>query len=394
MSTVDPGTPAAALRWREAAILGSLWAAAEIVLGSFLHNLGVPLRGHFMTGIGVILLVAGHRRWGQRGLLWRAGLIAAAMKSVSPSAVLLGPMVAIAMEGFALELATRIAPRRLVGYMLGGALAMSWTMTHRLLSLLLTYGANIVTVYAQLVAFAAKQLGPIPLGAWGPIVVLVALNFVAGAVAAWIGWSVADARPLPGVERAREPAPRRAGAAPARAAAPSLAALAAVLVALPAGMVALGRLEPPVAAVLVAAVAAVAWLRYPSTLRRLRRPGFWIGLALLTAFAGLVFAATGQPGGTRWSGVVIGAAMSLRAIFIALCFGALGSELANPVIRAWMERHGAAPFLAALETAFAALPEVIAAVPPGRTLLRHPRRSIGSLLPHLERWLARAPAQG
>jgi hypothetical protein len=394
MTTVDPGTTTAALRWREAAILGSLWAAAEIVLGSFLHNLGVPLRGHFMTGIGVILLVAGHRRWGQRGLLWRAGLIAAAMKSVSPSAVLLGPMVAIAIEGCALELATRVAPRRLFGYMLGGALAMSWTMTHRLLSLLLTYGANIVTVYAQLVAFAGKQLGPIPLGAWGPIVALVALNFVAGAAAAAIGWSVADARPLPELDATRMPIPRHAEATSVRAAAPSMGALAAVLVALPAGMFALGRMSLPAAAGVVAATVAIAWLRYPATLRRLRRPSFWVGLTLLTALAGLVFAATGQPGGTQWSGVAIGAAMSLRAIYIAVCFGALGTELANPVIRAWMERHGAAPFLAALETAFAALPEVIAAVPPGRTLLRHPRRSIGSLLPHLERWLARAPVSG
>ena len=76
--------PASAdLRWREAAVLGSLWAASEIVLGSFLHNLKVPLRGHIMTAIGVILLVAGHRRWPQRGLIWRAGLIAAAMLYIS-----------------------------------------------------------------------------------------------------------------------------------------------------------------------------------------------------------------------------------------------------------------------------------------------------------------------
>jgi hypothetical protein len=376
-------------RWRQAAVLGSLWAAAEIVLGSFLHNLRVPLRGHIMTAIGVVLLVAGHRRWGQRGLLWRAGLIAATMKSASPSAVLLGPMVAIAMEGFALELATRLAPRRLAGYMLGGALAMSWTMTHRLLSLLLTYGANIVTVYTQLVGFAEKQLGPLPLGVWGPIAALVVINLAFGAAAAAVGWSVAAAPPLEKSELPQPAAPRHPGLTQARAASPSLVALALTILAVPAGMVALGTLPLPAGAAVVAAAVLVAAFRYPSALRRLRRPSFWVGLALLTVVAALVFAASAPPEGSRWGGALVGAAMSLRAVYIALCFAALGTELANPAIRDWMERHGAASFLAALETAFAALPEAIAAVPPGRTLLRHPRRAIGSLLPHLERWLSR-----
>jgi hypothetical protein len=204
-----PGDPAPLAagdpRWREAAVLGSLWAAAEIVLGSFLHNLKVPLRGHIMTAIGVMLLVAGHRRWPQRGVIWRAGLIAAAMKSASPSAVLLGPMLAIAIEGFAMELATRLAPRRLLGYLLGGALAMSWTMTHRLLSWLLTYGGNLVTVYTQLVAWAERQIGHVPLGAWGPVAALAAVNVLAGFAAAAAGWSVSAAPPLP--ERAPSAAP-------------------------------------------------------------------------------------------------------------------------------------------------------------------------------------------
>ncbi len=392
-----PGDPAPLAagdpRWREAAVLGSLWAAAEIVLGSFLHNLKVPLRGHIMTAIGVMLLVAGHRRWPQRGVIWRAGLIAAAMKSASPSAVLLGPMLAIAIEGFAMELATRLAPRRLLGYLLGGALAMSWTMTHRLLSWLLTYGGNLVTVYTQLVAWAERQIGHVPLGAWGPVAALAAVNVLAGFAAAAAGWSVSAAPPLP--ERAPSAAPPARRNTPGRAApAPALPALAAVLAALPAGMLALGKLPLAGAAAVVAAAALAARWRYPSSLRRLGRAGFWIGLALLTALAGAVFLLERPPGEPAWAGFAIGAAMSLRAVYVALCFAALGFELTNPGIRAWMARRGAAPFLAALETAFAALPEAIAALPPARELLRRPRRAIGSLLPHLERRLAlvRTPA--
>ncbi|MFZ5787795.1 MAG: hypothetical protein ACOY3Y_15265, partial [Acidobacteriota bacterium] len=129
-------------RWLRAAVLGSLWAAAEIVLGSFLHNLRMPLRGHLMTALGIALLGAGTRAWPQRGLLWRAGLLAAAMKSVSPSAMLLGPMVAIAVEGAAMEAGAALLGRRRAWLALGGALAMSWTFAHQIVSLLITYGTD------------------------------------------------------------------------------------------------------------------------------------------------------------------------------------------------------------------------------------------------------------
>jgi len=173
--------------WQRAAVLGSLWAASEIVLGSFLHNLRVPFAGHFLTAIAVAVLVAGHRTWPQKGLLVRAGLIAAVMKSTSPSAVLFGPMVAIAMEGVAMEAGVRLLGGRLPGYALGGALAMSWTLAHKVGSLLMTYGTGVVPLYGEVVTWAERQVGPIPLGAWGPLAALAALNFAAGAAAAAAG---------------------------------------------------------------------------------------------------------------------------------------------------------------------------------------------------------------
>jgi len=34
--------------WLKAAMLGSLWASIEIILGSFLHNLHIPFSGTFL----------------------------------------------------------------------------------------------------------------------------------------------------------------------------------------------------------------------------------------------------------------------------------------------------------------------------------------------------------
>ena len=188
-------------KWLRAAALGSLWATSEIVLGSFLHNLKVPFRGHALTAIAVLLLSGAQRRWGGRGVVWRAGLVAAVMKSASPSAVLLGPMLAISMEGFAFEAGLAIGRGGLIGCLIGGVLAMSWTFLHLLLSLLLSYGTNLVEVYRQLVGSAAQQLGPMPFGAVGPIAALALVNMAVGVAAAFTGWRAGGHRAAAGAWR-------------------------------------------------------------------------------------------------------------------------------------------------------------------------------------------------
>ena len=114
------------LRWQRAALLGSLWAANEIVLGSFLHNVNFPLTGTLLAAIGVTLLVAGLRLWQDPGIVWRAGLICALLKSLSPSSVILGPMIGIFAEAFLLFLLVTLFRRHTVGCVIGG---MAVTMT-------------------------------------------------------------------------------------------------------------------------------------------------------------------------------------------------------------------------------------------------------------------------
>jgi hypothetical protein len=85
-------------KWIKASIIGTLWAASEIVLGSFLHNLKVPFSGNVLTAIGLVILISVSYIWTEKGLFWRAGLICAIMKTMSPSAVIFGPMIAIMSE--------------------------------------------------------------------------------------------------------------------------------------------------------------------------------------------------------------------------------------------------------------------------------------------------------
>ncbi|MDD5210766.1 MAG: hypothetical protein PHV36_15370, partial [Elusimicrobiales bacterium] len=172
--------------WRKAAVLGSLWAASEIVLGSFLHNARIPFSGRLLTGIGIAILVAGHRLWPEKGLLWRTGLVCAAMKSVSPSAVLLSPMIAIFTEGLLAELAVRLLGANAAGYLLGGGLIMSWGLVHKIGKMLLIYGPGSVALYAKGLEKIRELLGS-PGGVWGPVMALIGLYFLAGLAAALVG---------------------------------------------------------------------------------------------------------------------------------------------------------------------------------------------------------------
>ena len=116
---------------------GSIWAANEIVLGSFLHNLRIPLSGTFMAFLSVAVMVAFSMMWKDKGLIIRAGLIAALMKSISPSAIIIGPMVGIVLEAAFLQLFVTLLGRNIAGYALGGAFAVSGVLFQKVGRLLI-----------------------------------------------------------------------------------------------------------------------------------------------------------------------------------------------------------------------------------------------------------------
>ncbi len=145
-------------KWIKASITGTIWAASEIVLGSFLHNLKVPFSGNILTAIGIVILISISHIWTERGLIWRAGLICALMKTMSPSAVIFGPMIAILAEAFLIESSVRLMGRTFAGYLTGAVLAMSWNLFQKIANYIIFYGANIIEVYNNLLGMAQRQL--------------------------------------------------------------------------------------------------------------------------------------------------------------------------------------------------------------------------------------------
>jgi nucleoside-triphosphatase THEP1 len=390
--------------WQRAAVLGSLWASVEIVVGSFLHNLNVPFAGSVLAAFGVAVMTAGHRASPQRGLIWRAALVCALMKSVSPSAVILGPMVGIVTEGLLLQAAVALLGANPAGYVVGGALAVSWSFAQKILSALIAFGPDVVRLYVEAYHYASRSLGVSRFGPFDLVVLLLVVECTLGVAAAVAGMrlgrlaaaaggagpDVRTSEPsgvLPGQAAmgsrqagGRAAASVQAGRATSAEIEWSIPKLVAFSAGLVGGMILLGALELAFGAAFVAAYAVVVFRTYPRAVTRLKRPGFWIQVAGVVLLAGLLLG--GARGGTAGliQGLHAGAEMVLRATLVVLGFTAVSVELRNPVILAWLERRRFRGLSDALGVAFAALPAFTAALADQRSFWRRPLAGLANLV--------------
>jgi nucleoside-triphosphatase THEP1 len=376
--------------WLKAAVLGCLWASSEIVLGSFLHNLRVPFSSIFLTSIGIILLVSISYKWKDKGLIWRSGLICALMKSVSPSAVIFGPMIAILSEAILLEFSVRIIGKNMLGFVVGSLLAMSWNFFQKIANYLIFYGFNIVDLYASMVKFAEKQLHMHFDTVWMPVIVLWIFYLFFGVLSAGIGIYIgktALAKSIPMVSADK----RRMADIKAKSKIPdtnySLWWLAFNFL----GMILVLVLMNFTGIIwwLSAGISMlILWaLRYKTALRPLMKPKFWIFFIAITMLSSFLFARFQSEGLTLADGLLIGLQMNFRAALMIVGFSVVGKELSNPVIRNFFVRTSFRQLPLALEIAFETLPFMIANLPPVKDVFRKPVGVIRQIVAQSEFWL-------
>lgn len=352
--------------WRKAAVLGSIWAASEIVLGSFLHNAHVPFKGELLTAIGIAILIAGRRLWPERGLLWRTGLVCAAMKSVSPSAAIFGPMIAIFVEGLLAEAGVLLLGGNMAGYLLAGGLAMSWSLVHKLVNLLIFYGPDTVNVYLLGIDWVRMRFGLETGNLLAPLLVMFAAYFLAGMAAAAGGIRAGKEKPGSAQPSGKRPVftPPAAGKELRRAY--SLIALVLHII-LVAAVMSAGRKIPAAALAAVAAAYGCLCARFYARARvLLGHAGVWAGVLVASILAGYML-----------DSAQAGLYMALRVFLLTIAFAAIGTELLSPSIRRLLERFGGGILFETLEYAFSSLPGIISALPSGREFAKRPLAVIG-----------------
>jgi hypothetical protein len=376
--------------WLRAAILGSIWASSEIILGSFLHNLRIPFSGAFLSAIGVYLLTAFDVKWKQPGVVWRAGIICALMKSISPSAFIFGPMIAIVAEAFLFSSAVKLLGRNVVGYGIGGALAVAESLIHKIVNLLIFYGADIYKIYANFYKYAAKvtslNLGsPVDL-----ILILFAVYFIVGFIVATFGL-FAGKKVVPlSLEITGTDGNNflnRMNKAPYTN--HSITWLCIEIATIPLGLFVLSEYPVQIGFSLVFIITAINLLRYKKFLSKRFKLKFWIELALVTTLAGFFMGGLKESGWEfSFNNLIGGFQITLRALLLTECFGLIGIELVNPSIKALFAKMKFGKLQAALEAAFQALPMMLAIVSSHKEKFRTPSVLISGYITFADNWIS------
>ncbi len=348
-------------KWLKAAVVGSLWATVEIVLGSLLHNLKLPLAGSMLSFITVYLVISFFQVWKTNGLIWRAGLICALMKSISPSAIILGPMIGILSQAIILDLVIRLSGKNLFSYLLGGALAVFSALLQKAITLLVLYGWDFVLLLENMYLFAVRQVGMEQLPPSWLLALLSMVYLISGALAGFMGFITGR-----NFLKIQTDGPSYQPVNPpgksdlfkhTRKSNHSIMLLFLGFVVLVTGMLVITRSAVWISAVMVVLVLLFGYQLYPGNMRYLRKPALWIQLGFIVLLSAIF--KNGLEQMFSMEGFSIGLKMGFRALLLLTCFAAISAELKNPVIKNLLYNKGFQNLYQSIELAFSALPGIM-----------------------------------
>lgn len=174
--------------WQRVGVFGAGAGAMEMTAGAALHTVKFPFTGVVMSSAqAAVLTVAADGLVRHRRVVWVA-IIAAGLKALSPSGSRIGPMIAIAFQGFLYTLATIAMGFNRAGVFVGGALMGAWASSQGFFIQYLMLGKGIESAYSEVVKWlvnsAGFQLPPL----MTLLAIVVAANALVAGVAASICW--------------------------------------------------------------------------------------------------------------------------------------------------------------------------------------------------------------
>jgi len=370
--------------WIKASVIGSLWASVEIIMGSFFHNLQLPFAGTMLAVFTVAFVVSVMQIWRINGLIWRAGLICAIMKSISPSAVILGPMTGIFFEAILLELFIFIFGKNILGYIIAGAMAVLSALFHKLITLLIIYGWDAVKILSNLYNFAMKQLHVTNINPMHALWILVSIYVFLGVSASIVGFIIGR-RAYKIKQTEVKSIDFKFSEANDFIAISDKQKFSVYLLILNVLLVVAGMLIINFYGLYFGLAYAVAYIvynmiRYKNALRQFKRPFLWVQLLILTVLASLFYVDGGELVYFSAKGIFVGIEMTVRAIIVILGFSSISVELRNPIIKTVLYKKGFKNLYNSLGLAFSALPAVIENVSKPKKIFRKPFETIVNIL--------------
>ncbi len=367
--------------WLRAAVIGSLWASLEIVVGSFLHNIRMPFAGTTLAFLSLSLLIGFHQKWQDKGLILRAGIIAALMRSLSPSVIIIGPMVGIFLEALLLESAIRVFGKNKFAYFVGAFVALSSALLQKIVAILIFYGFDIVVVLKNTYKFALHQLNFPSLAPNTLISILIVFYIIIALIATYLG-SFAGKKAIRNENQAL--AISFAGESTLFINNPKQKQVVALLflhiLAIIGGLFLLGFAPYYFSIPVVMLYVLLIKFKYQNTFKRLSKPKFWIQLFVIILFAALFFNGFNTKRFFDIRGLIAGVTMSFRAILLVAAFAAISFELRNPVVKAVLYKKGFSKLYVSLGLAFGVLPSLLEQIAKPKNIMLSPSKQIARLI--------------
>jgi len=349
--------------WLKASVLGSIWASIEILLGSFLHNLKIPFSGMILSLIGVWLIISFLQVWKERGLVWRAGIICALMKSISPSAIILGPMIGIFTEALLIEFFIFVLGKNMVGYLFAGVFAVLSSLLQKFFSLLILYGFDFLKILNDLYHFAVKQIGLSALSPLNLLIVITTIYAIIGMVGAMAGYftGLKYTRNIQSPAENNEVILQFKNQFPNQSMGQNYSIIFLLLNILAIAIILfLINYDFHIASIISGLVYVGFCIhKYRNSLRRLRKISFWVSFIIITFAAAFLWNGFSQGAFFSINGLMVGLKMNARALIIIIGFAAISVELKNPLIKSLLYHRGFASLYQSMNLAFSALPFII-----------------------------------
>lgn len=361
-------------KWLLASIVGSIWASFEIVLGSFLHNIHFPMSGTLLTIIAGILMIIFAYQWQERGMILRAGIIAALMKSISPSAVLIGPMTAIFFEALIFELVVFLLGYNWISYTVASIGLLYSVLIHKILTWLILYGWNLVRITKNMYYFAIKQLNINNISFTKAFLLLSLIYAVIGLFTSLIGILISK-------RAAKEKFEHRINEQPRHKTKIfeqndnerfSIIWLIIIFIYIVLGFFITNSPNFLISTLVTVIMIVVGILRYSSSMRRFLKPGLWIQAAIFLLISIIFYNGLNKISLFNKEGFQAGMNMIYRMIILLFGFSALSKEFRNPLIKTLLFKKGLRNLYMSIDLAFSILPTITKYNLTLKTILKKP----------------------
>jgi len=313
------------------------------------------------------------------------------MKSVSPSAIILGPMTGIITEAALIEIIILLLGNNYSSVAIAGILSLSSALLHKIVSVIILYGFDIIKVYVNVINFAIKQIGGEEAAPKEILFVLMAVYVVTGIIAGIAGYllgkkalklrlEIPDTvfeKEIKGKEFFKITGKQK-----------NYTVLLWVhIIAIPLGLLLFNFRGLLAGSIFTILYVAVFGYYYRKSLRRLRKPIFWSQLIIIVLLSTIFWHSNSTEISLSLDGFWVGIEMMIRAIFVVIAFSGMSIELRNEKVRAFLFKIGVGKFYQSVGMAFGALPHMIALLPTAKEIIKSPLPSMLKPMIYADSWL-------